>query len=73
MSWFNYIPDLIAYLLSEYIKLVDLETASEHISYFLSSTYCPLEMESSGDVDYNSSFEMVLQLTRLIVDENEDK
>jgi hypothetical protein len=71
---FNYIPDLIAYLLSEYIKLVDLETASEHISYFLSPTYCPLEMESAGDVDYNSSFEMVLQLTKLIVDiiENEE-
>lgn len=30
-------------------------------------------MESAGDVDYISSFEMVLQLTRLIVDENEDK
>lgn len=71
---FNYIPDLIAYLLSEYIKLVDLETASENISYFLSPTYCPLEMESAGDVDYNSSFEMVLQLTKLIVDiiENEE-
>ena len=35
---FNYIPNLIAYLLSEYIKLVDLETVSENISYFLSPT-----------------------------------
>lgn len=67
---FYYIHELEAYLISEYIKSCDAETAGNVLSEFISN-YCSPEVYDGMICKYNSRFEYVLQLAQVIVDSKE--
>lgn len=67
---FYYIHELEAYLISEYIKSCDADTAGKELSEFISN-YCPPEEYDGLIRKYNSRFEYVLQLAKIIVDSKE--
>ena len=58
------------YLISEYIKSCDADTAGKELSEFFSN-YCPPEEYDGLIHKYNSRFENVLQLAKIIVDSKE--
>ena len=64
---FYYIHELEAYLISEYIKSCDADTAGRELSEFFSNYGSPEEYDGMI-CKYNSRFEYVIQLARIIVD-----
>lgn len=68
----NYIQELTALLINEYIKTQDEEEAGYGLSELFPPDYISPEDSSNLHHKYNPEFEYVLQLARMIV-ESEDK
>lgn len=69
---FNCIQELVAYLISEYIKCNDADTVGNDLSELFPPNYYSPEEYEGQICKYNSRFEYVLQLAEMIVNANEE-
>lgn len=67
----NYIDDLTAHLISEYIRRRGIDDAGYGLSELFPPTYCSLEDDSDLHRKYNPNFEFVLKIAKMIVESDE--